>query len=122
MLDKGTTKQGPIDTALWLKKNGYESYFDWLESRDYTEETRQKSEDTIVKISREALSFTEIFSDATKAKIYYIKFRMYTGGNMEWKLVETPIDKKDEKIVKKGVYFRSKNYVGRAKDKLGFQV
>ena len=41
---------------------------------------------------------------------------------MEWKLVETPKDKKNKETVSKRVSFRSKNYVGRPGDKLGFQV
>ena len=51
-----------------------------------------------------------------------MKFRMAMTGDTEWKLVETPKDKSDEKKTQKRVTFRSKNFVGRAKDKLGFQV
>ena len=122
ILNEGTTKQGPIDAAKWLKENGYQEQFKWLKKTTYTEEVRQKSEDTIVKISRESLDFTPIFKDATESKVYYVKFRMSMTGDTEWKLVETPKDKSDEKKTQKRVTFRSKNFVGRAKDKLGFQV
>lgn len=122
ILDQGTTKQGPIDAADWLKDHGYKQYFSWLKNTNYTEELRQRCEDTIVKISREAIDFSEIFSDATTSKVYYVKFRMSLTGDIEWKLVETAQDKKEEQKARKRVTFRSKNFVGRAKDKLGFQV
>ena len=122
ILNEGSTKQGPITAGLWLKKNGYEKYFDWLKKDDYTEEIRQKSEDTIVKISKEALDFTPIYADATNQKVFYVKFKLSQSGDMEWKLVETPKDKKNKETVSKRVSFRSKNYVGRPGDKLGFQV
>jgi hypothetical protein len=107
---------------MWMKKNGFKQAFDWLKNDDYTEEVRQKCEDTIVQISRESLDFTPIFADATNTKVFYIKFRMGNDGNAEWKLVETPKEKKEQDKLKKRVTFRSKNYVGRAGDKLGFQV
>jgi hypothetical protein len=94
----------------------------WLKNDVYTEESRQKCEDTIVKISRESIDFTPLFKDATDSKIFYVKFRMTIMGEVEWKLVETPKDKSEEKKTQKRVSFRSKNFVGRAKDKLGFQV
>jgi hypothetical protein len=122
ILDEGTTKQGPITAGEWLKNNGYKQYFSWLKNTNYTEEVRQRCEDTIVKISREAIDFSEIFSDATTSKVYYVKFRLSLTGDIEWKLVETAQDKKEEKKARKRVTFRSKNFVGRAKDKLGFQV
>lgn len=122
ILAEGSTKQGPIEAAMWLKDNGYKTYFAWLKNPTYTEEVRQRCEDTIVKISREAIDFTEIFSDATTSKVYYVKFRLSLTGDTEWKLVETAQDKKEEKKTKKRVTFRSKNFVGRPKDKLGFQV
>lgn len=122
ILNEGSTKQGPIDAAMWLKENGYDEEFKWLKKSTYTEEVRQKAEDTIVRISRESLDFTPIFKDATESKVYYVKFRMAMTGDTEWKLVETPKDKSDEKKTQKRVTFRSKNFVGRAKDKLGFQV
>lgn len=122
ILNEGTTKQGPIDAAVWLKNNGYEKEFSWLKKSTYSEEARQKAEDSIVRISRESLDFTPIFKDATESKVYYVKFRMSMTGDTEWKLVETPKDKKEEKKTEKRVTFRSKNFVGRAKDKLGFQV
>ena len=122
LLNEGTTKQGPIDTGMWMKNNGFESEFAWLKNNVYTEESRQKCEDTIVKISRESIDFTPLFKDATESKIFYVKFRMTIMGEVEWKLVETPKDKSEEKKTQKRVSFRSKNFVGRAKDKLGFQV
>ena len=122
ILDEGSTKQGPIDAAMWLKKNGYSNYFGWLKNDDYTEEVRQKCEDGIVKISKEALDFTPVYADATNQKVFYVKFKLSNSGDMEWKLVETPSDKKNKNIVAKRVAFRSKNYVGRVGDKLGFQV
>jgi hypothetical protein len=122
LLNEGTTKQGPIDTGMWMKKNGFENEFGWLKNDVYTEESRQKCEDTIVKVSKESVDFTPLFKDATESKIYYVKFRMSIAGEVEWKLVETPKDKSEEKKTQKRVSFRSKNFVGRAKDKLGFQV
>lgn len=122
ILDEGSTKQGPITAGMWLKKNGYKTYFDWLKSDDYTEEVRQKCEDTIVKISREAMDLTPIFADATNTKVFYVKFKLSNSGDMEWKLVETPKDKKNDAATRKRITFRSKNYVGRPGDKLGFQV
>jgi hypothetical protein len=122
LLNEGSTKQGPIDTAMWMKSNGFESQFKWLKKAEYSEEVRQKCEDTIVQISREELDFTQIFKDATQSKIYYVKFRMSINGSIEWKLIETPKDKNEEKKTQKRVVFRSKNFVGRAKDKLGFQI
>lgn len=122
LLDKGTTRDGPIHTGMWMKKNGFENYFKWLKSEVYSEEVRQKCEDTISQISKEALDFTNIFSDATSSKIFYVKFKISLDGNSEWKLVETPNDEKEKEKTRKRVVFRSKNYVGRAKDKLGFQV
>lgn len=123
LLMEGTTKQGPINAGMWLKKNGYKQYFTWLKNDDYTEEIRQQAEDTLVKISREALDFTEIFSDATTSKVYYVKFRMSQSGDTEWKLADEAQNKKEEKKTAKRVVFRSKNFVGRLnQDKLGFQV
>ena len=93
-----------------------------MKKAEYSEEVRQKAENTIVQISRESLDFTPIFKDATESKVYYVKFRMTMTGDTEWKLVETPKDEKENKKTEKRVSFRSKNFVGRAKDKLGFQV
>jgi hypothetical protein len=122
ILNAGSTKQGPIDAGIWLKDNGYAEQFKWLKKAEYSEEVRQKAENTIVQISRESLDFTPIFKDATESKVYYVKFRMTMTGDTEWKLVETPKDEKENKKTEKRVSFRSKNFVGRAKDKLGFQV
>lgn len=122
ILNSGSTKQGPIDAGIWLKDNGYAEQFKWLKKAEYSEEVRQKAENTIVQISRESLDFTPIFKDATESKVYYVKFRMSMTGDTEWKLVETPKDEKENKKTEKRVSFRSKNFVGRAKDKLGFQV
>ena len=122
ILDTESTKQGPISAGMYLKKNGFKSYFDWLKNEQYTEEVRQQAEDTIVKISREALDMTPIFADATNTKVFYVKFKLSISGDMEWKLVETPKDKQNDAATKKRVTFRSKNYVGRPGDKLGFQV
>lgn len=122
ILNAGSTKQGPIDAGIWLKDNGYAEQFKWLKKAEYSEEVRQKAENTIVQISRESLDFTPIFKDATESKVYYVKFRMSMTGDTEWKLVETPKDEKENKKTEKRVSFRSKNFVGRAKDKLGFQV
>lgn len=122
ILNDGSTKQGPIDAAMYLKNNGYEKNFPWLKTATYTEQIRQKCEDTIVQISKELIDFTEIFSDSTTSKIFYVKFKIVPLGTIEWHLVETVQDKKEEKKASKRVVFRSKNFVGRAKDKLGFQV
>lgn len=122
ILNDGSTKQGPIDAAMYLKDNGYEKNFSWLKTATYTEQIRQKCEDTIVQISKELIDFTEIFSDSTTSKIFYVKFKIVPLGTIEWQLVETERDKKEEKKSSKRVVFRSKNFVGRAKDKLGFQV
>jgi hypothetical protein len=107
---------------MWMKKNGFKKAFGWLKDDNYTEEVRQKCEDTIVQVSREELDFTSIFADATNTKIFYIKFKMGNDGSAEWKLVETPKEQKEQDKLKKRVTFRSKNYVGRPGDKLGFQV
>ena len=122
LLNEGSTKQGPITTAMWMKNNGFEDYFKWLKKDAYTEEVRQKCEDAIVAISREALDFTPIFKDATSSKVYYVKFRITVMGDSQWELVETPKDETEKKKTEKRVTFRSKNFVGRPKDKLGFQV
>lgn len=122
ILNDGSTKQGPIDAAMYLKDNGYEKNFSWLKTATYTEQIRQKCEDTIVQISKELIDFTEIFSDSTTSKIFYVKFKIVPLGTIEWQFVETARDKKEEKKSSKRVVFRSKNFVGRAKDKLGFQV
>lgn len=122
ILNDSSTKQGPISAGMWLKKNGFTGEFNWLKNTEYTEEIRQRCEDTIVKISRESLDFTSIYADATNQKVFYIKFKLSPSGDMDWKLVETPNDKKNKDIISKRVAFRSKNYVGRAADKLGFQV
>jgi hypothetical protein len=122
ILDSESTKQGPISAGMWMKKNGFKKAFGWLKDDNYTEEVRQKCEDTIVQVSREELDFTSIFADATNTKIFYIKFKMGNDGSAEWKLVETPKEQKEQDKLKKRVTFRSKNYVGRPGDKLGFQV
>jgi hypothetical protein len=122
LLSENTIKNGPIIVSMWAKHNGFSTYFSWLKNDTYSEEVRQKCENALVDISRNALDFTQLVSDATTAKIYYVKFRATINGETDWKLVETRKDKDNEKMTMKRITLRSKNYIGRAEDKLGFAM
>jgi len=123
ILTDNTWKQGPINAALWLKRKGVKGYFDGITSDVFTEENRQQSENALVKYSREAIDFGQIFKDATDAKVYYVKFQLDISGTTKWELVKKTNQKKNDKIASKRVVFRTKNYVGRHNgDKLGFQI
>ena len=121
ILNDNGWKQGPIEACFYLKQKGkFLNEVGWLSDNQYTEETRQECENTLVKLSRERIDFTPIFVDATKAQIYYVNYRLDPSGKITWKLMETS-DKKDQ--VTKRIKFRSKNYIGRPNgEKLGFQT
>jgi hypothetical protein len=117
-LKDNTWKQGPIEALSILKDNGFKEA-NWLESKTYTEKIRQESENTLVKISRESLDFTEMFHDATRLKVFYVKFKLDENGAAKWDILKD--DKNRNEKIKK-INFRSKNFVGRSNgDKLGFQ-
>lgn len=118
LLKNNTWKQGPIE-ALNLLKSARIPDAMWLKSKQYTEQIRQMAENSLVKISRETLDFTELFRDATNLKVYYVKFKLGQDGMVKWDMIRD--DKNRQSGVKK-IVFRSKNFVGRSNgDKLGFQ-
>ena len=118
LLAENTWKAGPILALNYLKSKGF-SDASWLNSTDYTEPSRQQSENSLMKISKETLNFNEIYFDATNAKIYYVKFLLGISGDPSWKILT---DAENRPKIDKRVVFRSKNYVGRPNgDKLGFQ-
>jgi hypothetical protein len=118
LLAENTWKAGPILALNYLKSKGF-SDASWLNSTDYTEPSRQQSENSLMKISKETLNFNEIYFDATNAKIYYVKFLLGISGDPSWKILT---DAENRPKIDKRVAFRSKNYVGRPNgDKLGFQ-
>ena len=119
LLKDGSWKQGPINAVNYLKSKHYEDA-KWLTTDEYTEEIRQKSENTLVKISRTSLNFTDMYLDATRAKVFYVKFKMDNEGNIDWKIIKNDVNRPE---LSKRIEFRSKNYIGRPNgDKLGFQV
>jgi LysM repeat protein len=122
IIQHATMNQGPIEAAMWLRDNGYQSYFSWLRNAEYSEEVRQRCEDTLIKISTEALDFTDIFSDAIKTKVYYVRFKLSFSGDMEWKLVENAEDRREKRKVLSRVVLSSSNSVKRARQKIGFRV
>lgn len=122
IIQHATVNQGPIEAAMWLRDNGYEAYFSWLKNAEYSEEIRQRCEDTIVDISRSALDFNGIFSDAIKTKVYYVRFRLSLTGDMEWKLVENAQDRREKRKLQKGIVLVSNNSVKRTRAKIGFDV
>lgn len=122
IIQHATMNQGPIEAAIWLRDNGYAAYFTWLKNAEYSEEVRQRCEDTLVKISAEALNFTDIFADAIKTKVYYVRFRLSITGDMEWKLVENAEDRREKRKVLSRVVLNSSNSVKRARQKIGFKV
>jgi len=120
ILTENTWKQGPINALYFLKTRNYKAA-KWIKNQKYTEEIRQKAENSIVEISRENLDFTPMFKDATSSKVYYVKFSLGNDGTPNWNLRQDQDAKSLEKVKK--ITFRSKNYVGRPNgDKLGFQV
>jgi hypothetical protein len=122
ILAETSWKQGPIDALMYLKSEGYKEA-KWIKNATYSEPIRQQSENSIVEISRNSLDFTQMYVDATDAKVYYVKFKMLPDGTPEWKLVDSAEDKAKRPQATKRIAFRSKNYVGRPNgDKLGFQV
>ena len=118
ILKENSWKEGPIKALFSLKGKGF-SETDWLKTDKYTEDTRQASENSLVKISRETLDFTPLFTEATSLKVFYVKFKMDTSGEMKWDLLK---DEPNRQSNLKRITFRSKNYKGRSNgDKLGFQ-
>jgi hypothetical protein len=118
LLAEGSWKQGPIDALGYLKKQRY-SEAKWLVDTTYAESTRQQSENSLVEISKKSLDFSDIYFDATNAKVYYVKFSLSNDGTPQWEILK---DEKNRPESKKRIEFRSKNYVGRPNgDKLGFQ-
>jgi hypothetical protein len=118
ILKENTVKQGPIEAIDYLKSLGFKKA-NFLTTKVYTEELRQQCEDVLVSLSKEDIDFTPLFKDATNAKIHYIKFSLSSDGTPTWKYLKE--DKERPDISSKRIVFRSKNYVGRAADKLGFQ-
>jgi hypothetical protein len=123
ILNTNSWKEGPVDAAIYLKNNGYKKNFTSIKKNEYTEESRQAAENALVKFSKEVMDFSQIFKDATTAKVYYVKFLLEMSGAQKWQLVKNTNQKKNEAQAQKRIVFRSKNYVGRHNgDKLGFQV
>lgn len=122
ILTENSWKQGPIEALIYLKSENFKEA-SWIKNNTYSEPVRQKAENTIVDISKNSLDFTQMYKDATDAKVYYVKFKILPDGTPEWKIVDTAQDQKNRPEAKKRIAFRSKNYVGRPNgDKLGFQV
>jgi len=118
LLTENTWKEGPILALNYLKSKNF-SETKWLKETNYTEPTRQQSENSLVKISKESLDFTNIYVDATNAKVYYVKFLLDATGVPAWEIL---LDSKNRPKSDKRIEFRSKNFVGRPNgDKLGFQ-
>jgi hypothetical protein len=122
IIQRASMNQGPIEAAMWLRENGYDSYFSWLKNAEYSEEVRQRCEETLVRLSAEALNFTDIFADAIKTKVYYVRFRVSLTGDMEWKLVENAEDRREKRKVLSRVVFYTIKSVKRARQKIGFRV
>jgi hypothetical protein len=122
IIQRASMNQGPIEAAMWLRDNGYDSYFSWLRNAEYSEEVRQRCEETLVRLSAEALNFTDIFADAIKTKVYYVRFRLSLTGDMEWKLVENAEDRREKRKVLSRVVLSTSNSVKRARQKIGFRV
>jgi len=93
-----------------------------LKNAEYSEEVRQRCEETLVRLSAEALNFTDIFADAIKTKVYYVRFRVSLTGDMEWKLVENAEDRREKRKVLSRVVFSTSNSAKRARQKIGFRV
>lgn len=119
ILKENTVKEGPIKAIKFLKTKGVEKAKFIDKDSVYTEELRQQCENTIVSISKEDIDFTPMFNDATNAKIHYVKFQLSSDGTPKWDYIEQKKERPD--IQTKRIVFRSKNFVGRAADKLGFQ-
>lgn len=118
LLKENSWKEGPILALKYLKDKNY-SEAKWLKNTNYTEPARQQSENSLVKISKDSLDFTNIYTDATNAKVYYVKFALDQSGVPDWDIL---LNEEDRPKVKKRIEFRSKNFVGRPNgDKLGFQ-
>jgi hypothetical protein len=118
LLKENSWKEGPILALDYLKSKRLKEAA-WLKNTKYTEPTRQQAENSLVEISRNSLDFTSIYTDATNAKVYYVKFQIGKNGVPEWEILA---NEEDRPKVKKRIEFRSKNYVGRPNgDKLGFQ-
>lgn len=118
LLKENSWKEGPILALNYLKDKNF-AEAKWLKDIKYTEPSRQQSENSLVKISKESLDFTNIYTDATNAKVYYVKFLLNQTGVPDWEIL---VNEEDRPKVKKRIEFRSKNFVGRPNgDKLGFQ-
>ena len=119
ILKENTVKEGPIKAIKFLKTKNFKKAKFITEASVYTEELRQQCEKTLVSISKEDIDFTPMFNDATNAKIHYVKFQLSSDGTPKWDYIEQKKERPD--IQRKRIVFRSKNAVGRAADKLGFQ-
>lgn len=118
LLSENSWKEGPILALDYLRGKNFKEA-KWLESVNYTEPRRQQSENSLVQISKQSLDFTDIYTDATNAKVYYVKFMIGQSGVPEWDIL---LDSENRPKVKQRIEFRSKNFVGRPNgDKLGFQ-
>ena len=119
ILNENTVKLGPIEAIKFLKTKDFKKASFINPSSTYTEQLRQQCENLLVSISKEDLDFTGMFNDATNAKIHYIKFQLGSDGTPIWSYIEP--QKNRPKLGNKRIAFRSKNFIGRAADKLGFQ-
>lgn len=119
ILNENSVKLGPIEAIKFLKTKNFEKAKFISASSEYTEQLRQQCEKLLVSISKEDLDFTNMFNDATNAKIHYIKFKLGSDGTPIWSYIEP--QKNRPKLGGKRIAFRSKNTIGRAADKLGFQ-
>lgn len=119
ILNENSVKLGPIEAIKFLKTKDFKKASFISPSSIYTEQLRQQCENLLVSISKEDLDFTSMFNDATNAKIHYIKFQLGSDGTPIWSYIEP--QKNRPKLGGKRIAFRSKNFIGRAADKLGFQ-
>jgi len=102
---------------------GYKNKLDWLKQPIYTEATRQRCEGVLTDISRTDIDFTDMFIAATNSEVWYVKFRIESNGQMQFKLADRKADAAKNNTKIKRIAFRTKNYVGRPNgEKLGFQV
>jgi hypothetical protein len=87
ILVAGSTKQGPIDALYYLKSRRFKEA-QWLKDKIYSEEIRQSAENSLVSISKTQIDFTEMYQDSTRAKVFYVKFKLGTDGTPQWNILK----------------------------------
>jgi hypothetical protein len=97
---------------------GFISQNDYLKAKKKPtlNEIMYECEKVIQSESKSKLDFTEIFKDAIKNQVIYVKFELSSTGEPEWKAIVS------DDLKAQSIFLRSKNGYTRKSDRMGVQT